>query len=108
MDKDTQQELERLEKELLTSEELSEDALISDDDLVAIFDDLADPVDDNRVYAQTFSDYDEELDAFAENGGELPQKRVFGDKLTIGLMLTASALCLGIIGVLIYWMEAFL
>ena len=42
----------------------------------------------------------------AESGGQEPEKKE--DKLLIGLMITASCLCLGIIGVLIYWLVAYL
>ena len=115
MDKDTREELERLEKELLSeqpeADEISEDELLSELELEAIFAENADPIDapdDDAVYSNYSNDYSDDLQEFADNGGEEPKKRVFGDKLTIGLMLTVCALCLGIIGVLIYWVGAFL
>ena len=47
------------------------------------------------------------MQEFADNGGE-ERRRVFGDKLTIGLMIAVCVLCLGIIGVLFYWLKNFL
>ena len=46
-------------------------------------------------------------------GRDLPKKEEAptlskSDKIDIGLMLTACGLCLGIIGVLIYWLTAYL
>ena len=114
MDKDTREELERLEQELLAdlpeTDELREEDLLADVDLDEIFEDLADPVEvsEENAYSNFSNVYSDELQEFADNGGEEPQKRYFGDKLTIGLMITVSALCLGIIGMLIYWLEAFL
>jgi len=114
MDKDTREELERLEKELLAdlpeAEQISEDDLLSELELEEIFAEHADPAEapDDAAYSNYSSDYSDELQEFADNGGEEPKKHVFGDKLTIGLMLTVCALCVGIIAVLIYWMEAFL
>ena len=114
MDKDTREELERLEQELLAdlpeTDELSEEDLLADVDLEEVFAEVADPVEisEEDAYSNFSGDYSDELQEFADNGGEEPQKRYFGDKLTIGLMITVSALCLGIIGMLIYWLNAFL
>ena len=113
MDKDTREELERLEKELLAdqpeTDELSEEELLADIDLDEIFAEEAEDIDlaENDAYSNYANDYSDDLQEFADNGGE-ERRRVFGDKLTIGLMITVSALCLGIIGMLIYWLEAFL
>ena len=114
MDKDTREELERLEQELLAdlpeTDELSEEDLLADVDLEEVFAEVADPVEisGEDAYSNFSGDYSDELQEFADNGGEEPPKRYFGDKLTIGLMITVSALCLGIIGMLIYWLNAFL
>ena len=107
MDKDTQEELERLEEALLSEpEELVEEELLTDLDLEGIFEELSDPadVDEDAIYSNCPNDYDEDLQDFADQ----TEKRVFGDKLTIGLMLAACALCLGIIGVMVYWLNNFL
>lgn len=114
MDKDTREELERLEKELLEDQpetvELSEEELLADVDLDEIFAELADPMEipEEAAYSNFANDYSDELEEFADNGGQEPRKRVFGDKLTIGLMIAVCVLCLGIIGVLVYWLKAFL
>ncbi len=107
MENDTQKELERLESELLTeAEELTEEDLLADLDLEGIFDELAEPVEvpEHAAYSNYPNDYSDELQDFAEP----PEKQYFSDKLTIGLMLTACGLCLGIIGVMLYWLNTFL
>lgn len=113
MDKDTREELERLEKELLAdqpeTDELSEEELLADIDLDEIFAEEAEDIDlaENDAYSNYANDYSDDLQEFADNGGE-ERRRVFGDKLTIGLMITVCVLCLGIIGVLFYWLKNFL
>ena len=95
---DTRKELERLERELLAEEEIGEIPELA-------LDDLEEPV----AYSNDSNDYSEELQEFAETGGEeATGKEKKNDKAIIGLMITASVLCLGIIGVLIYWLEVFL
>ena len=39
---------------------------------------------------------------------EAAEKKKRDDKINMGLMITASALCLGIVGVLIYWLVNYL
>lgn len=138
MQKDTQEELERLERELLEAEpalqkmeeltledmELPE-ADVSDDDLDqdlleeirAILDDNgpAEPAFDDPqtihepeeplVYCNYSNDYGRDLQEFADDPDADASKN---DRLTIGLMIAACALTLGIITVLIYWLVAFL
>jgi hypothetical protein len=104
MEKDTQKALEEFEKALRTeTKELTEEDLLAD--LGGIFDELSDPVevDDNAVYSNNTNDYTDDLEDFANQ----TEKRVYGPKLTLGLMLTACALCLAIIGVMIYWLNNF-
>ena len=122
MANDRERELERLEKELLAG-------IKEDDDLLAdipieLLDTAPITWDDEEILAE------EDLYAIPEetvydrkpttNKGETmrhtekktakktkaAQKRE--DKLVITLMIVASFLCVGIISVLIYWMEAFL
>ena len=105
MEKDTQKALEEFEEALQAeAKELTEEDLLAD--LEGIFDELSDPVevDENAVYSNCPNDYEDDLQDFADQ----TEKRVFGNNLTIGLMLTACALCLGIIGVMIYWLNHFL
>ena len=59
-----------------------------------------------EAYSNYENDYDAQLQDFAETGEVEPEKK--NDKLIIGLMITASVLCLGIIGILVYWLNAFL
>lgn len=104
MEKDAQKALEEFEEALRTENKaLTEDDLLAD--LEGIFDELSDPVDvdDDAVYSNNTNDYTDELEDFANQ----TEKQVYGNKLTIGLMLTACALCLGIIGVMIYWLNNF-
>lgn len=105
MEKDTKKALEEFEEALRTeSNELAEEDLLSD--LEGIFDNMAEPVEVNeaQAYSNCPNDYSDELEDFANQ----KEKKVYGEKLTLGLMLTACALCLGIIGVMIYWLNNFL
>ena len=118
MANDREQELERLEKELLAGIE-------ADDDLLADI-----PIELLDTTPITWGDeallLEEELYAIPEEPEEIPVSTVNDgdtmkksakktkngkkqeDKVVIALMIVASFLCLGIIGVLIYWLEAFL
>ncbi len=138
MQKDTQQELERLERELLEADgaplEL-EDLDFSDLDLpesVAADDEFdqeflaeirsilnndgpVEPAFDDPqtihepeeplVYCNYSNDYGRDLQAFADDPETEAPKT---DRFTVGLMITACVLTLGIIGVLLYWLVAFL
>lgn len=125
MTDDRKQELERLEKELLAD-------VMEDDDLLA--DIPIELLDDERPLSWEDSveiseedlileDLNEPLSQpeAAENDGETMDNtkkksakakkaaaKKQEDKWQIALMIAASFLCLGIIAVLIYWMEAFL
>ena len=114
---DTQKELERLEKELLEEEEAdvdkAVDEILLDEDLLRVimtadaepaFDDpdkIHEP-EGPMVYRNFSNDYgnDQQADDQAE------QKKK--DKTIIGLMIAASCLCLGIMGILLYWLLTFL
>ena len=110
---DTKQELERLERELLAQEpeeDVLDDAVIRElmEETEPAFED-PDFIHTQRkkmVYCNYSNDYGRDLKQFAESGGQEPEKKE--DKLLIGLMIAASGLCLGIIGVLIYWLVAYL
>lgn len=134
---DTREELERLEQELLAEEDVAQqeqpdadellDALIQEvkaevgeddvflddamlrevlpEDATPAFEDpdkIHEP--EELIYSNFANDYgkdllDEEEEAQANKEAE--------DRLHIILMITASALSLGIIGILIYWLVAF-
>ena len=115
---DTKRELERLEQELLAREsaEQTEDDLLDDiksmlgDDVAPepAFDDpqtIHDPK-GPMVYCNYSNDYGRDLQECADNG-EVPEEKKT-DKVTLGLLITACCLTAGIIGILIYWLVAYL
>ncbi len=87
---DTNKELERLQRELLAEE----DPL--DEELYALLDD------DELPTQEALPQEPIPEPAPAANTDEARQ-----NKLVTGLMIAASALCCGIIGVLIYWLANF-
>ena len=105
--KDTQEELDRLEQELMAEEPQP----VSDEEMLEeILEELSEPEEapvptEAEAYSNYKNDYDEQLQDFASTGAIEPKKK--GDKLIIGLMITAIALCLGIIGTLLYWLNVF-
>ena len=110
---DTKQELERLERELL-AQELEED-ILDDVGMPELIQETEPAFEDPdfihfpmepMIYCNYSNDYGRDLKQFAESVGQEPEKKE--DKLLVGLMITASGLCLGIIGVLIYWLVAYL
>lgn len=110
------EELERIQRELLAEEDIptvaegpSVDDILADEELNALLDDKPVPAfeDPEKIhepegrmqYNNFANDYGrEEL----EDETAVAQKK---DKIQIALMLTACVLCLGIIGVLIYWLN---
>lgn len=97
-----------------------ETTILPDDDLLAdilgIFEDEESPAfddpntihtpDEPMVYCNFSNDYGREPEDPEEE--ERKAKKLRDDKINMGLMITASALCLGIIGVLIYWLVSYL
>lgn len=119
MNQDRQQELARLEKELLEQDEtaISDEELIEDIRQFFIDEELSSvpniPQEPAFDDPQTIHEPDEPLvyRNFSNNyGEESPEeiKKEKTDRIDIGLMITASALTLGIIGILIYWLVAYL
>ncbi len=110
---DTNKELERIEKELLAMETeppVEEADPLADAELYALLKEDVEPAFDDP---SDFRDTDEPVRNFSNDYGESPEPEVDGkkkkdDKIIIGLMIGASALCLGILGILVYWMEAFI
>ncbi len=106
MKDDTREELERIEKELLAEDAPTQVLPDTDEVDQMIKELLAEPAFDDPdrihdpeeplVYCNYSNDY----------GRDLKKKRE--DKILTGLMITASVLCLGIIGILIYWLNAYL
>ena len=115
---DTKRELERLERELLAREEAeqTEDDLLDDIKSMLGDDEAPEPAFDDPqtihdpkeplVYCNYSNDYGRDLQEFADNG-EVPEEKKT-DKVTLGLLITACCLTAGIIGVLIYWLVAYL
>ena len=124
---DTREELERLEQELLAEEQIDLDDLIrevkaeSDEDDIFLDDamlrevlpeDAAPAFEDpdkirepeELIYTNFANDYGKEMQEEAE---EEMAKKAAEDRLHIILMITASVLSLGIIGILVYWLVAF-
>ena len=114
---DTKRELERLERELLEQEEAEQTADELLDDIKSMLQDevAAEPAFDDpqtihdpkepMVYCNYSNDYGRDLQEFADSG-EVPEKKT--DKVTMGLLITACGLTAGIIGILIYWLVAYL
>ena len=120
--KDTNEELERLERELLAEDPVDvadvlsqEEADVLLDELIAAetgpaFDDpdkIHEP-EEPMVYCNYSNDYGRDLQEFAEDSGVEDAKKKRQETVVLGLMITASCLSLGIIGVLCYWLAAFL
>ena len=67
--------------------------------------------DETMVFHNFSNDYGKDLDGYGEAEPEKvvdEQTKKRDDKIVIGLMIAACALCLGILGMLIYWLVAFL
>lgn len=111
MKDDAREELERIEKELLAQESRDEDILV--DELIRevmaepAFEDMDEIKDPKEplVYCNYSNDYGRGLEEPADNSTKSNLSKA--DKVDIGLMLAASALALGIIAVMIYWLAKF-
>lgn len=129
---DTREELERLEQELLAEEqaELDEklldelirevkaeayedDILLDEESLREVLPEDAAPAfedpekihePEELIYSNFANDYGKDMQNEAE---EAQAKKAAEDRLHIILMIAASVLSLGIIGILIYWLVAF-
>ena len=68
--------------------------------------------DETMVFHNFSNDYGKDLDGYGEPAPEEApvdeQTKKRDDKIILGLMIAACALCLGIVGLLIYWLAAFL
>ena len=135
MTEDTKKILDEIERELLLSQEpMEEDELLADLPEILFEEDKQQQVDAalERILAETdpdgiaFEDPDRVeipqepvnvCNYYNDYGRDIPEealeeepmaKKKKDDTMLIILMAVASFLCLGIIGVLIYWVEAFL
>ncbi len=99
---DTRKELERIQNELFT-EDATLDELLNDKELNDL---LWEPRFDNLNME---SDGDDFFPVISDEDDFRPEVRKNRDDRTvIALMATASVLCLGIIGVLAYWLAVLL
>ena len=106
MDKDTQAELDRLEREIWREDkDLTE---ILEDDVLKDLDEILAQEAAEQAAQKPVSTFvpDEEEDDEEEYEDE--EEEGNKDGLTIGLLITACALCVAVIGVMIYWLENFL
>ena len=129
MKDDTREELERIEKELLDAEPVEDTMVIRMplEETAAPEESLEDLLNDTMVQdilsQPGFEDAEQVRDAqepeifcnFSNGyGRDLEQtedpesKKARSDRIDIGLMIASSALCLGIIGIMIYWCVRFL
>ena len=119
MKNDREQELERLEKELLAGIE-AEDDLLSDlppellDTISLGWEELNPTITEEslEITAEDLMDYPEDPQPIVPPAEkEIPKKvknaKKREDRVLTTLMAIACFLCLGIIGVLIYWLEVF-
>ena len=113
MKDETREELERIEKELLAqepeAEEFPEEDLFKEALAEPAFEDMDEinEPEEPMVYCNFSNDYGrvpEEEEQKTTATGSLSKS----DKVDIGLMIAASALGLGIIFVMIYWLVNFL
>jgi hypothetical protein len=119
MKDDTREELERIEQELLAQEEMpplcADEPADNTESLHSIIHEFSGPAFDDpeeihepeepMVYCNFSNDYGKDLPQ--ENASEEAAKKG-PDKVVLGLMIAVCGLCLGIIGVLTYWLNAFL
>ena len=116
MTNEREQELERLEKELLADILKEDDDLLSDipiellDTVPVSWEDTEDLLKDDFL----LTEQETVNEPYPEEDAQPPMKqgkkkngktKAQEDKTLIALMLVASFLCLGIIGVMVYWLE---
>lgn len=101
------EELERIQKELLAEEDtVSLEDILEDEELNALLNEKPEPAFDDPEQI-TEPEGEMPYNNFANGYGEparQEQQAAQRDKVLMGLMIAASALSLGIIGILIYWL----
>ena len=133
MKDDTREELERIEKELLSAEPVEDTMVIhmpleevaAPEEQQELEDLLNDTMVQDILSRPSFEDAEQVRDAqepevfcnFSNGYGRDLEKteeedpeseKAKSDRIDIGLMIASSALCLGIIGIMIYWCVRFL
>ena len=99
----TEQEADILLDEQMLSEIIDEGSKPAFDDPDKIYE-PAEPM----VYCNYSNDYGKEAEEEYNEAEAIAMQKKKNDKVIIGLMIAASVLCLGIMGILIYWWETFL
>lgn len=109
---DTRKELERIQRGLLSEEEesLSLDDILADEELNALLQERTEPAFDDP---EKIHDPKEPMvyNNYANDYGTPPaedRRKKKNDRVIVGLMITASVLCVGIIGILGYWLNVLL
>lgn len=107
---DTSKELERIQKELLKEDTVSLDELLADEELNALLSEPEEQIPEKaeQLVYHNFANGYGSCGEKAEEDARMGRKKKKDDRVILGLMITASALCLGIIGVLAYWLTVFL
>ena len=102
MKEDTKEILEEMEKELMR------EALREEQEAGPAFEDpdVLETGPEPEVYSNFANDYGRELARFAENGGQVQEEE--DDSVITILMLIACILSLGIICVMLYWLQAWM
>ena len=102
MKEDTKEILEEMGKELMR------EALREEQEAGPAFEDpdVLETGPEPEVYSNFANDYGRELAQFAENGGQVQEEE--DDSVITILMLIACILSLGIICVMLYWLQAWM
>jgi hypothetical protein len=111
MDKETQEKLDSLEREIWREDKDLSDIL--NDDVLKDVNELLQQEEQKKAAQQPeepqpAADESDDEDEDNEDEDEEENEMTGKDRLTIALLITASVLCIGIIGVMIYWLENFL
>ncbi len=107
----TNEELERIQQGLLEEEPQDLDKLLKDflEEPMPAFEDpdKTEISDEPVVYCNYSNDYGNEPQMSEEEEAALRKKKK-DDKTIMGLMITATVLSMGIVGVLVYWLVKYL
>ena len=109
MENDSKKELERLKRKLSAMNKETDDLLV--DIPIELLDstspepETAEPSSPEEPISDISADMDAEILAARDETTKMLRRE---NRWLVGLMLLASLLCVGIIGLMIYWLEVFL
>ncbi len=105
--RDPNQDLDWLSLELLEEEDEPQDqsGFEFEDDLLDA--ELYALLREDPVPEEEYDDEPEDYDGYADDEEEPAEDAPRRDRTIIGLMITASILCAGIVGMLVYWLAEF-